>query len=69
MSRLSAVCRKCERSGSRDEFFRERPGSVPAFGDVCPNCGSENIDVIDTVASAIAARAMNGSGGSRAAAI
>jgi len=55
---MHAHCRSCDHRGSRSRFFRERPGDVPAFGDVCPTCGSENVDVVDPVASALAARAL-----------
>ncbi len=57
MSRLVAVCKSCTLRDARTGFYRERPGCVPAFDDVCPRCGSENVDVIDTVAQARTARA------------
>jgi Zn finger protein HypA/HybF involved in hydrogenase expression len=60
MSRLHAHCRNCDCQGPRSEFFRERPGDIPAFGDVCPSCQSENVDVVDPEAAALAARANGG---------
>jgi len=63
MSRLHAQCRLCHHQGSRTEFYRDRPGDIPAFGDVCPACGSENVDIVDPAAAAIAARTGYGGGG------
>lgn len=60
-SRLECRCKHCDHHGNRSTFYRDRPGSVPAFGDVCPSCGSDNVDVIDPEVSAQAAHATFGS--------
>lgn len=57
MSRLVDKCKSCRLMDARVEFYRELPGCTPGFADVCPRCSSDNVDVIDTVAQAQAARA------------
>lgn len=47
MSRLSFQCITCKHSGPRADSYRELPGKYPGFNDVCPRCGSENVDVND----------------------
>jgi hypothetical protein len=67
-SRLIARCRQCDHTTDRAQFYRSVPGGVPSFTDVCPVCQSNNVDVVDPEAAAIAARSGYGHADNRAAA-
>lgn len=46
-SRLRARCMNCTYSSSRTLFFQAVPHQVPGFTDICPRCGSDNVEVSD----------------------
>ena len=45
--RMMASCGRCFHQGNRRDFYKDRPNNVPNFDDVCPRCGSKNVDIID----------------------
>jgi hypothetical protein len=47
VTRMFARCCRCMRVANRLEFYKLKLDRVPAFDDVCPGCGSNNVDVID----------------------
>lgn len=46
-SRLMAHCQFCDLTCSRNETYVVLPEAVPSFNDVCPRCGTDDVEVYD----------------------
>lgn len=46
-SRLQFHCQHCDLKGSRQETYVVLEGELPAFTDVCPRCGLDDVEVLD----------------------
>jgi Zn finger protein HypA/HybF involved in hydrogenase expression len=45
-SRCTARCKRCLHEAPRAGFYAARPDRVPGFDDICPRCGSHDVEVI-----------------------
>lgn len=47
-SRLSFYCLRCKHVGDRSDCFVSRRRQTPCYEDLCPYCGSDDVEVYDS---------------------